>query len=165
MASLPKPLLTDGWKLTASHNNATAGAALTLLPWTSGAAQAPGMWLQVELPRPVTVAGLQLESPPAAVDTTPAVPGAPTRSGAGRGSAAPTVPGFARGYEIDVSADGSTWSKPVARGQGRGAVMEITFAPVRARFVRIRQTGSADNVPWSVKKLRLFEAAGAPATP
>jgi mono/diheme cytochrome c family protein len=165
VASLPKPLLTDGWKLTASHNNATAGAALTLQPWSSGAAQAPGMWLQVELPRPAMVTALQLESPAVAVDTTPAVPGAPTRSGAGRGTAAPTVPGFARAYEVEVSADGSTWSKPVAQGQGRGIVTEISFAPVRARFVRIRQTGTADNVPWSIKKLRLYETAGGAATP
>jgi hypothetical protein len=121
------------------------------------------MWLQIELPAAATLTGLLMESPPLAVDTRPAVPGAPTRTGIGRGTAAPTVPGFPRAYEVEVSTDGASW-KPVAQGQGRGAITEIAFTPTRARFMRIRQTGAAENVPWSMRRLRVYEAPVATAT-
>jgi mono/diheme cytochrome c family protein/glucose/arabinose dehydrogenase len=157
LASLPRPLVTDsGWKLSASHNDAIAGQALTLNPWTTGHPQTPGMWLQIELPRPVTLTEIQFESPPLPVDTTPAVPGAPTRTGGGRGATAPTVPGFPRGYEVEVSPDGTNWTQ-VARGTGGEMLTDINFDPVQARFVRIRQTGEARDVPWSVRRLRLYE--------
>jgi mono/diheme cytochrome c family protein/glucose/arabinose dehydrogenase len=164
LASLPRPLVVDsGWKLSASHNDAIAGQAVTLNPWTSGHAQAPGMWLQIEMPQTVTLTEIQFESPPAAVDTTPAVPGAPTRTGAGRGVSPPTQPGFPRGYEVEVSTDGSTWTQ-VATGTGTELLTDINFDPIQARFVRIRQTGEAKDVPWSVRRLRLYEP-GATVTP
>ena len=53
-STLPRMALVDnGWKVTASHNPATASDALSIRPWTSGQAQQPGMWLQVELPQPI----------------------------------------------------------------------------------------------------------------
>jgi hypothetical protein len=56
--------------------------------------------------------------------------------------------------------DGTTWGSPVAEGKGTGANSDITFGPVRAKFVRITQTGSGDSLPpWSVRRLRLFESA------
>ena len=105
------------------------------------------------------VAGVQFESPAALVDTTPAVPGAPTRTGigGGRGGGPAPQPAFPRGYEVVVSTDGTTWSNPVAQGQGKGVVNEIAFTPTRAKFVRIRQTGSADNAPWTIRRLRILE--------
>jgi hypothetical protein len=37
----------------------------------------------------------------------------------------------------------------------------VTFKPVRAKFVRITQTGAAaDAPPWSVLRLRLFDSRG-----
>ena len=63
MASLPAPLYTDAWKVSASHNPQAAIGAISLTTWNSGG-QEPGMWFQVELPRrgnglrnPVHVAG------------------------------------------------------------------------------------------------------------
>ena len=63
-ATLPKPLMADPatWKLTASANATAAATALTLSGWTSQAAQAPGMWFQIELPQPTAVAELQFAS-------------------------------------------------------------------------------------------------------
>ena len=52
---------------------------------------------------------------------------------------APAV-GYPRGYSVQVSTDGSTWSQPVAQGKGDGPHTTITFAPTRAKFVRITQT-------------------------
>ena len=121
---------------------------LTIRPWTSGQPQQAGMWLQVELPQPVTLTEVQFESSPVALDAQPAVPGAPTRTGLG-GPAhpgapppPPPLPGYPRGYQVQVSMDGTTWGKPVAKGKGTGARTDVTFAPVRAKFVRITQTGS-----------------------
>jgi len=37
----------------------------------------------------------------------------------------------------------------------------VTFTPVRAKFVRITQTGNGtDAPPWSMLRLRLFESPG-----
>ncbi len=169
-ASLPKAAMIDNsWKLTASHNSATASDALSIRPWTSGRAQQAGMWLQVELPQAISVAGVQFESAPAVVEDEPAAPGAPTRTGipGGRGGpgAAPPAPpqvGYPRAFDVQVSMDGTTWSAPVAQGKGTGTSTSVSFAPVRAKFVRITQTGTAaDAPPWSVLRLRVFEAAGA----
>jgi hypothetical protein len=52
--------------------------------------------------------------------------------------------------------DGTTWAR-AAEGQGSGATTIISFQPVRAKFVRLTQTGSAaDAPPWSIQQLRLF---------
>ncbi len=164
-ASLPRLVVVDpGWKLTASHNNPTASDALTIRPWTSGQPQQAGMWLQVELPQPVPLTEVEFQSSPVALDAQPAVPGAPTRTGlGGRGIPGappppPLLPGFPRGYQVQVSMDGSTWSKPVAQGNGTGVRTDVTFAPVRAKFVRITQTAAAADAPWSVERLRLYES-------
>jgi mono/diheme cytochrome c family protein len=173
-SSLPRQLVVDpSWKLTASQNPAIASYALSTQQWTTGLPQAAGMWLQVELPQAAMLTEIQFESNPAPVIPDPIVPGAPPRSGggvpaAGRGAApgtpAPAPPGlgYPRGYQVQVSMDGTTWSAPVAQGKGTGATTAIAFAPVRAKFVRITQTATpADQTPWTVLKMRLFEAPAA----
>ena len=38
---------------------------------------------------------------------------------------------------------------------------DVTFAPVRAKFVRVTQTASVDGAPlWSIQRLRVYEAGG-----
>jgi hypothetical protein len=55
--------------------------------------------------------------------------------------------------------DGNAWT-PVSEGKGAGQSTMITFAPVRARFVRITQTASVEGAPnWSIQRLRLFEVS------
>lgn len=164
-ASLPRLVVVDsGWKLSASHNNATAPDALTIRPWTSGQPQQAGMWIQVELPQPVQLTEVEFQSSAVAPDTQPAVPGAPTRTGlGGRGlpGAPPPpalLPGFPRGYQVQVSMDGTTWGKAVAEGQGTGTRTDVNFAPVRAKFVRVTQTAATADAPWSVERLRLYES-------
>jgi mono/diheme cytochrome c family protein/glucose/arabinose dehydrogenase len=150
-ASLPAPLFTDGWKLTASHNVDAAIGALALTGWNAGGHQA-GMWFQVELPKAEAVTEIQFQSPP---------PGG--RGGAGTAAAvtssgAPIVgpPGFPREYKVEVSADGAAW-KTVAEGTGHGANTIVTFAPVQAEFVRMSLTASAQDAPaWSIQSLRIF---------
>jgi len=168
-STLPRMALVDnGWKVTASHNPATASDALSIRPWTSGQAQKAGMWLQVELPQPIAVSELQFESAPAAVEAEPAAKGAPTRTGIPGGRGAPGAPaapapqvGYPRAFEVQVSMDGTTWGPAIAKGTGTGTSTSVTFKAVRAKFVRITQTGTdADAPPWSVLRLRLFESPG-----
>ena len=154
-ASLPKLLAPDAsWKVSASHESrptpqpnvaggfsyaSAVAAALTFQGWSTGVAQAPGMWLQVELPSPVTLTEVQFTS---------------WTTGGARGGP-PAVWNYPRGYRLQVSTDGTTWSSPVAEGQGAPGTMAITFAPVTARFVRLTTT-TQDDAPWGVRLFRLF---------
>ncbi len=152
LPTIPSPLLTDGWKLATSHNAEAAMGALTLTGWNAGAAQLAGMWFQIELPRSERVTEVQFQSPP---------PGG--RGGAGSAAAVTTSgapvagpPGFPRGYKVEVSADGTTWTA-AADGAGTGLVTTATFPPVQAKFVRITLTTSVEDAPaWSIQNLKMF---------
>ena len=157
-ASLPRLLVpAPAWKVTASHEGhptpqanaeggynytASAGGALTYLGWTTGVPQQPAMWLQIELPASVMLTEIQFTS---------------STVGGGRGAAPAWT--FPRAYQVQVSTDGNTWSRPVAEGQGSQGTTTISFTPVSARFVRITQTANVtDAPPWSMRLLRLYEA-------
>ena len=108
--------------------------------WTTGVPQQRDMWFQVELPTPVMLTEIRFNS-----------------STTGRGAAQTST--FPRAYRVQVSSDGSTWSAPVAEGDGAPGMTVITFAPVSAKFVRITQTANIANAPpWSMRLLRLYEA-------
>jgi mono/diheme cytochrome c family protein/glucose/arabinose dehydrogenase len=159
-ASLPRLLVpAASWKVSASHDarpapqanaeggynfSGNAGGALNFLGWTTGVAQQAGMWFQIELPEPVTLTEIQFTS----------------SSIGGRGGAA-AVSTFPRGYRVQVSDDGVTWSAPVAEGSGTPGTTTIVFAAVTTGFVRITQTASVpDAPPWSMRLLRLYAAPG-----
>ncbi|WP_084620603.1 endo-alpha-N-acetylgalactosaminidase family protein [Agromyces italicus] len=60
--------------------------------------------------------------------------------------------GRIKGYEVFVSADGTDWGSPVARGElGAGnAPQQVTFdAPVTAGFVKVVGTSSHNGQPWA----------------
>ena len=165
-ATMPRLLDSAQWKLTASHGGDTASGAATLRGWNTGAPQSVGMWLAVELPQAATISEVQFEST--------AVGGGRGGRGAagaappgGRGAGAPPqapVVGYPRGYSVQVSLDGATWSKPVAEGKGEGTRTAITFPPTRAKFIRITQTETTADAPvWSVRNLRIYEAPSAAA--
>src|SRR5205814_450946 len=88
-STLPQPVPSGNWKVTASTNSETAALAIdgkedTL--YQAKAPQSPGMWFQVELPAPTVVSGLRLSS------------GAATND-------------FIREYQVSVSADGEQWGE------------------------------------------------------
>jgi mono/diheme cytochrome c family protein len=190
-ASLPKVLLPDPtWKLSSSHNTTGVAGALTLASWSSQAPQAPGMWFQVELPKAETLTEVQFDSTAgggrggrggagrgAAQTTNAAATGAPAAAapageapapqaggraaGPGGPGGAPPNPGYPRGYKLETSMNGTTWTM-AAEGPGSGTPTIITFKPVQAKFVRLTQTASPENAPaFSIQQLRLYRVATA----
>jgi len=162
-ASLPRLLPADSaWKAGASHNGDRAPGALTLAAWTTGTPQEPGMWYQVELPQATTVTEVQFDSGP------PGGRGARVqggRGGGGRGAGGgrvgpPPFGSFPLSYQVQVSTDGTSWSEPVATGQGSPETSVATFPPVQAKFIRVTQTGKAEEaLAWSVLNFRVFTVA------
>jgi mono/diheme cytochrome c family protein/glucose/arabinose dehydrogenase len=150
VASLPALVINDGsWKVSASHNAAAAAQGLSMTSWSSQAAQAPGMWFQIELPQQISLTEIQFTSTAGG-----------RGGGGGRGAGgAPPVVGFPRGYKVESSMNGTTWVS-AAEGTGTGPTTVITFRPVPARFVRITQTATpTDGTPvWSIQQLRLYAA-------
>jgi mono/diheme cytochrome c family protein/glucose/arabinose dehydrogenase len=152
-STTPMPLLNQSeWKATASHNpevaqNGINGSGDTR--WATTVPQAPGMWYQIELPQPVSIAEIIVDS---------STSGAALNFGRGRGS----VPALGMlGYRLQLSMDGSTWSDPLAEGQGQfqSASIVMSFPPARARFVRITQTGTPPNqfqIGWAIQRVRIF---------
>jgi hypothetical protein len=133
-ASLPRLLVADAMAKSRQSDTApppqpNAARRLQLRQQRSRRPQSPGlehgvpqqagMWFQIELPASITLTEIQFAS--SAV--------------AGGGTGAPSVSTAPRSYQVQISADGNTWSAPVAEGQATEAITIITFAPVRAKFV------------------------------
>jgi glucosylceramidase len=139
LATFTWPAIDDGYQLldaepmlaTASTpdgaQNAVDDDATTR--WTTGTAQAPGQWLQVDLGATQTVRRVVVDA------------------GADRGD-------FPRGYELSTSTDGSTWT-PLASGTGSGQLTTIDVAPTSAHYLRVTQTATAPQW-WSVADLRVY---------
>lgn len=97
--------------------------------WTSGAAQTPGQYLQLDL-------GAATHFRQVAID-----------SGDNLGD-------YARGWQLSVSDDATAW-RTVASGTGTGQLTTVDLPPTSARYLRITQTGSAGNW-WSLADIRLY---------
>ena len=66
---------------------------------------------------------------------------------------------YPRGFKVELSNDGKEWGQPVATGKGTGPFTEITFAPAKAKFIRITQTGAVNGLFWSIHELEVLEPA------
>ena len=133
------PSLDDGYVLLAAEPmratastpadaaNAVDDDATTR--WATGAAQAPGQWLELDLGATETVRRVVLDT------------------GADRTD-------FPRGYELYASTDGSTWSL-VATGAGDGQLTTIDIPPTATRHLRVVQTATAAQW-WSVADVRVY---------
>jgi hypothetical protein len=131
-------LSRDGWKATASSLGAEAGIdGDEATRWSSGTAQAPGQFYQADMGKTHHVH--------AVVWDTGGSPG-----------------DYPRGYKVEVSLDGQNW-KIAAEGEPKdfadNGVLEITFDPVEARFVKVTQTaagGSSGGLWLSLHELRIL---------
>jgi len=126
---------SSGWSASASHtsldstpNNVLDGNINTR--WTSGASQIAGQWFQIDLGSNQTFNQLELD-----VGT--------------------ELNDFIRGYIIYVSTDLSNW-ETIATGLGDGSILRCNFPATNARYIKIIQTGEANNW-WSIAELRLYQ--------
>lgn len=99
--------------------------------WTSNAWQKPGIWFELDLSREADIRGIVLDTTRSAED-------------------------FPRGYQVHAYTDPENLGTAIATGQGEGPVTEITFEPVRARYIRIVQTGESESRWWSIDELRVL---------
>lgn len=97
--------------------------------WSSGAAQAPGQFVQVDL-------GRRREFRRVAVD-----------SGGNLGD-------YVRTWELSASDDGTKW-RTLTAGSGTGQLTTIDVRRTSARYLRITSTGTASNW-WSIADFRLY---------
>ncbi|MEV6303194.1 discoidin domain-containing protein [Actinoplanes sp. NPDC051861] len=136
---LPRSVDAHPGELTLTGATATAdpageGAPLAVdgdasTRWSSGAAQAPGQYLQVDL-------GATRVFRSVAID-----------SGGNLGD-------YARGWRLSVSHDASSW-RDVASGTGAAQLTTVKLPLTRARYLRITSTASSPNW-WSIADLRLY---------
>ncbi len=129
----PQPIVNrKAWKLTASHNPKDLAKAIDGDPgtrWDTHTPQVPGMWMQVELPQAIEIAGLWLDTAQSKND-------------------------WPRGWKIEISQDGKSWDKPVLEGKSPTNVTEFLFPkPAKAKFIRVTDTGSVGGLYWSIHEL------------
>jgi hypothetical protein len=149
IASTPKELeRMTTWKVSASHSaptrlgaSASPVGAFTHEGWTTGEAQGPGMWFQVELPAPVTLVEVHFESPS-------------QRRGFGS-DAPPPLMTSPRILSVQVSLDGETWST-VSEGEQESTMTTVSIDPTEAKFIRFVQSGQPEEAPWSMQQLKFF---------
>lgn len=125
------------WGATASSTDSetSTGAALdgdTGTRWSTGTAQTNGQWYQVDMGEMETFNQVLIDA----------------------GSSTSDYP---RGYEIQVSKDGSNWTT-VASGNGSGPSVLETFPVQQARYLQIVQTGTASSW-WSIEELNVYGEA------
>ncbi|MEU8630002.1 discoidin domain-containing protein [Streptomyces sp. NPDC048669] len=97
----------DGWRATVSDASAAVDGVQTT-QWRSGALQAPGQSLTVDLGTPKTAGPLALD---AGLDAT----------------------GHPSGFTVATSRDGKRWGKPVAEVSGRSFTQEAVFPTATVR--------------------------------
>jgi uncharacterized protein YdbL (DUF1318 family) len=120
----------------ASHNNVQTGydnLAHALddkaeTRWSTVARQEPGMWFELDLNTTCTVRGLILDNATSPND-------------------------YPRGYIIRLSTDGQNWQEVARNADNTRAVVDLTFTPTLARYIRIEQTGTSTFYWWSIHKV------------
>ncbi|HEY1011949.1 MAG TPA: discoidin domain-containing protein, partial [Herpetosiphonaceae bacterium] len=140
-ATATSPPLPGGWVATASSTEANGSPARGIdrnaaTRWSGGLGQAAGQWYQVDLGQATSFVGVVLDA------------------GASTGD-------YPRGYQLQVSANGSTWTN-AASGAGSGQVTTIATGAQSARYVRVTLTASSGSW-WSIHELTL--QATPPPTP
>ena len=120
-----------GWAVTTSGGTA-AGTLVDgniATRWTSNIAQAAGQWIQADFGALLTVNNVTLDTEK---NTT-------------------SEEDYSRGYTLEVSRNGSTWTQ-VAAGVGTRKATTIAFIATSARYIRLNQTAVAPQW-WSVGEL------------
>jgi hypothetical protein len=128
-------LSPSGWVATASVTGSSTAPSQALdgslsTRWTTGTAQVSGQWFQLDMLQSQRVVGLTMNSDGSSSD-------------------------YARGYQVFVSDNTSSWGAPVASGAGTSSSISVSFPAREGRYLKILQTGSASNW-WSIAELTVL---------
>ncbi|WEK55047.1 MAG: discoidin domain-containing protein [Candidatus Cohnella colombiensis] len=122
-----------GWTATTSPVNSTPEALFDnnmSTRWTSGKNQVPGQSIIMDMKAVKNFNKLVMDS-------------------TGNNS------DYARGYEIYVSNDGTSWGSPITTGTGSAPIITVSFTAQNARYIKVVQTGVASNW-WSIRELNVY---------
>jgi hypothetical protein len=142
------PLSRSGWQASANFNPQEAWKAIDGKKesrWSSGVPQTPGMWVRLDLGRPVSLCLLRLELGESLRD-------------------------FPRELEIRFSLDGLRWQEVrplqpslvwdgetlVREGSNGGSDFMIPETPTR--YIEFRQNGQDPTYYWSIHEIELYQS-------
>jgi hypothetical protein len=133
-----RPLPRDAWLVSASRADAAHGPTLAVdgdaaTSFSTGPMQKVDDYFQIDLGTKSGFCTLVLDT----------------------GTNTTTQGEYPRSYSVELSDDGTTWSKPVASGTGK-AVTTIVFEPSEARYVRITLTKADATHAWSIAEVRVL---------
>lgn len=128
------PLDRTEWKVSSNRNNEAnyPGNAIDgdrRTRWDTGKHQASGEYFQIDLGKEHSLEAVELDYTLSPYD-------------------------YPRGYELYVSDDSKSW-KQIASGKGKLEKTKIGFSKVKARYIKILQTGSGGNY-WSIQELQVY---------
>ena len=135
LKSYPK-LNRANWKVSASRSPANDKPENAIdgdisKRWGTGGVMQPDDWFAVDLGGEHTVHTIVMNSAKSGSD-------------------------YPREYQIYTSMDGKKWYGPVGIGKGNGALTKASLLPVKARHVKIVQTGSTEYNWWSIYDLQIM---------
>ena len=140
---LGTPLPKTGWTPTASSTNQSPGDAPvnmvdgdTDTRYSSGAGQASGMTVQVDMGKAQTFDTVALDS----------------------GS---SIGDYARSADVDVSSDGTNWTKVASIKADGQQIQAVSFPTQTARYIKVVNTGSAGNW-WSIAEFNVYAGGAVP---
>jgi hypothetical protein len=119
-----------GWAVTASSSGAASAIDNDVTTrWTTGTAQASGQWFQIDMGALITVNNVTIDTEKNST----------------------SEQDYARGYKLELSSDGSTWTQ-VATGVGERKATTIDFTARSARYIRMTLTASSTSW-WSIGEI------------
>jgi len=127
-------LSRTGW--TATSTPASGDVPANLLDgsmttrWSTGAAMVPGQFFTIDMKAVKTFNKIVMDSTGSDAD-------------------------YARGYEVYVSNNGTSWGAAVATGTGTGPVVTVTFAAQNAQYIKVVQTGTNSSW-WSIREVDVY---------
>ena len=127
-----------GWVASTNAPSSSADAPANALDgdlttrFSSGEDQAPGVYFEVDLGSAHTFDALKMS-----------VPNSPTD--------------YARGYDVEVSTDASSWTT-VAACTGSATPQTVGFSAQTARYVKVVLTATTTGIWWSIDELNLYGA-------
>ncbi|HYP12959.1 MAG TPA: ThuA domain-containing protein [Bryobacteraceae bacterium] len=145
--STTEPPDRAGWvaRASSSTSSGTPDKAIDSDPktrWSTGISQSIGQYFQVDCGRNRTFNQIVMDSGGESYEAD-----------------------WPRGYEVYVSADGSNWGSPIARGAGTSRFTTITFPTQTARHFRIMLTAGQSGTWWSIHDLTISAGSGGPPVP